>query len=193
MKHLVILIALAATLATTAQDCTAPEADGITYGVTLINGQCWTTQNLGATAPAPKYAAKADRYAGNYYTFNSATPTDGSNWIPWRYEDTDWQPENDPCAALGTGWHIPTRTEWRALDEGNRWGVGANAYRDINLHAAGKRYFSTGNLINRGTEGIYWSASQLDGENAWVLYTSVGAAVVTWAPKTYGLPVRCVK
>jgi uncharacterized protein (TIGR02145 family) len=192
MRHLtLILIALAATFALTAQDCTAPTADGITYGVTEINGQCWITQNLGAPKQAGIITSKNPSVAGLIYQFNQIDP---SVWQTRIMEDCNWIAEHDPCQALGPGWRLPTRLEWKAYDEQYRLSMGKQAYKSpLKLHYSGWYYTDLGEIFNRGSSGAWWSSTQALPEVGFIYYTNAGAAAIYTMPKHYGLPVRCLR
>lgn len=88
----------------------------------LINGQIWSTKNIGA----PGTFASAPDDPGMYYQFNrkigypSGPQGDPApeNWpVDYENDGTDWLPENDPSPE---GWRVPTTAEMAAL-----WEIGA--------------------------------------------------------------------
>ncbi len=112
----------------------APVAKSVTYGtVTNIPGEpskCWITSNLGADHQATGKDDATEASAGWYWQFNrkqgykhdGTTRTPNSTWITPINENLDWQAANDPCTIeLGSGWRIPTSTEWTNVDASGNW------------------------------------------------------------------------
>lgn len=146
----------------------APETKSVTYGTvsSSIGGsgsKCWITQNLGADSQASSATDASLAAAGWNWQFNrlqgykhdGVTRTPNSGWIQPIVEYVGWLSGNDPCTIqLGSGWRIPTQTEWTNADNGGGW----NNYSDVNnsvlkLHAAGRLNNATGALEGRGTYG----------------------------------------
>jgi len=202
----------------------APEDKIITYNTisTSITGvpRCWITQNLGAENEASSATDASDASAGWYWQFNrlqgykpsgtSYIPKYG--WIAWissSNESSDWSSATDPCQKLlGAGWRMPTNAEWTAVDAPpQNWSIAANAYNSVlKLHEAG--YMQTGSLVNRGTQGTYWSSTQssaygyYNGGNSYGYYytgyflstTSTTSATALAEKVTgYGFSVRCLR
>lgn len=153
----------------------APVNKYVTYGtVSNIPGEttkCWITSNLGADHQATAFNDATEASAGWYWQFNrkqgfkhdGTTRTPSTAWITSINEDLDWEPANDPCALeLGTGWRIPTSTEWYNVDAGGGWSTYTVAWNSsLKLHAAGYMWWSNnGQLMSRGNYGDYWSNTQ---------------------------------
>ncbi len=111
----------------------APVSKTVTYG-TIYNipgepSKCWITSNLGADHQATAVNDVTEASAGWYWQFNrkQGYKQDGSTVTPSRNttsidENSDWLVTNDPCTTeLGTGWRIPTRTEWENVDASGSW------------------------------------------------------------------------
>ncbi len=150
----------------------APVNKTTTYGtVTNIPGEtskCWITSNLGADHQATAKNDPTEPSAGWYWQFNrkQGYKDDGTVTPPWPNqpinENSDWLPANDPCALeLGTGWRIPTSTEWTNVDASGGWSNWDGPWNsDLKLHAAG--YIAQNGSRNPpGAYGNYWSSTQV--------------------------------
>ena len=189
-------------------DYVAPVGKTVTYGtVTNVPGEaskCWITSNLGADHQASNYNDNTEASAGWYWQFNhpqgfmhtGSARTPNSAWIAEINEYSDWTTTNDPCAIeVGTGWRVPTATEWENVDAGGVWTNWIHPWNSLlKMHAAGRLDFTTGNLQERGFKGSYWS--------------SVQYGIVTWGQsfnfsgsncgtsqyqKAYAFTIRCVR
>jgi uncharacterized protein (TIGR02145 family) len=155
----------------------------------------------------------------------AAAPTSGnsnssaiSGWSQTNAADSSWNSNteanpvkvtaNDPCP---TGYRVPTRTEWAAVDNNNtvsRTGTfapGPTEYgsalhygpdastKSLTLPAAGYRdNFLNGALYDRGDLGYYWSSTE-NGSFAYKLFFgSSFVDPVNFNTRTYGLSVRCI-
>lgn len=183
----------------------APVTKTTSYGtVTNIPGattKCWITSNLGADHQATAVSDATEESAGWYWQFNKKQgyKHTGSQVTPaWTItsinESSDWTADNDPCTIeLGTGWRIPTFSEWQSVISGGSW---SNWYgpwdSDLKMHAAG--YLSTtGTLLDRGTTGMYVSSNQND--NTTCNYIQFNSNFVTYwhLSKAQGYSIRCLK
>ena len=120
------------TISHVSGDLVAAETKTVNYGTVLTtlsgSSQCWITQNLGATNQATIVTDNTEASAGWYWQFNrlqgykpvgtSYSPYYGwVNWIAEGNESSDWTAAQDPCQQqLGSGWRIPTNTEWSTAD-----------------------------------------------------------------------------
>ena len=153
-----------------------------------------------------------------------AAPTSGnsnsgaiSGWSQTTAADSSWNSNteanpvkvtaNDPCP---TGYRVPTRTEWVAVDNNNTvsrtgtFAVGTTEYgsalhygpdastKSLTLPAAGYRSSTLGALNNRGSIGYYWSSTE-DGSSAYYLYfSSSNVSPASNRNRTVGFSVRCI-
>jgi len=157
----------------------APENKTVTYKTISSNvsgaARCWITQNLGADNEAVSAVDATDASAGWYWQFNRLQgykavgasyipkPT-GVPWLTSSNESLDWSATNDPCQRLlGSGWRMPTNTEWTAVDaDPQYWSNYNQAYSsELKLHAAG--FIVGGALVNRAVQGTFWSTTQSSG------------------------------
>ena len=110
-------------------------------------------------------------------------------------ENLDWIPANDPCALeLGSGWRIPTNTEWTNVDADGSW-TNWNGPWDsgLKLHAAGYLQNFNGSLTGEGTHGCYWSSAQSNSYDGWHLYFHSDFSLLRSYGKAYGYTLRCLR
>jgi hypothetical protein len=189
----------------------APVSKTTTYGtVTNVPGdetKCWITKNLGADIQAATKEDSSETAAGWYWQFNQMQgyKHDGTNITPnnsWNNaidENSNWTNLNDPCTIeLGSGWRLPTLTEWTNVDAVGSWINYTDTYASIlKLHTAGNLYSTSGTLQNRTgnsfAKGYYWSGTQNNDQYSSVLtFTSAVSNVSAWV-KSYGFSVRCIR
>lgn len=183
----------------------APEAKNVNYGTVTSSlsgaSKCWITQNLGADNQASSATDSTDASAGWYWQFNRKQgymvgPTPAWPITPIS-ENSDWTAANDPCTIeLGTGWRLPTKTEWENADgaSGGNWSNYTDTYASaLKLHAAGSLSNSNGSLGNRGTNGRYWSSTRDNATNGWNLYFSSSNSNLSYYSKASGFSVRCLR
>lgn len=194
----------------------APETKTVTYGiVTDVPGEplkCWISSNLGSNRQALAVDDASEASAGWYWQFNrkqgymhdGITVTPDNTFIENFDEDLEWQAGNDPCnLELGSGWRLPTSTEWSNLDFNGNWTYAVDPWNSaLKLHMAGY-LIASGNPVNvylnsRGAQGHYWSSSQNDSYTGNNLYFEglewfFGECTVSNNMKTYGYPIRCLK
>ena len=181
----------------------APESKSVNYGTvtTSLSGasKCWITQNLGSTNQAISADDATDAAAGWYWQFNrkqgyKVGPTPA--WtIPSINETSDWLAANDPCnIELGTGWRIPTYTEWENANANGPWANYLDTYNSVlKLHAAGYLNDSNGALVSRGTAGYHWCSSQLSSASGWQLVLHSSISYMSTSFKAYGFSLRCLR
>ncbi|MCX6307202.1 MAG: hypothetical protein NT040_19730 [Bacteroidetes bacterium] len=184
----------------------APVDKTVTYGtVNNIPGEtpkCWITRNLGASQQATEVSDGTEASAGWYWQFNRkqgfqyiSSRIPNSTWINSISESLNWTTVSDPCAIeLGTGWRIPTLTEWTNVIAGGSWTNWNGPYiSPLKLHAAGCLSYGDGSLLNRGSVGYYWSGLQGDATFGWYLSFSSGYNTMGSNQKAYGFSIRCLR
>ena len=181
----------------------APESKSVNYGTvtTSLSGasKCWITQNLGSTNQASSATDNTDAAAGWYWQFNRKQGYKDGTTPAWTItsinESSDWLAANDPCTIeLGTGWRIPTQTEWTNADANGPWANYTDTYNSVlKLHAAGYLYYTGGLLDGRGAIGYYWSSSQSSSADGWDLNFDSGDSYLNYGFKAYGFSVRCLR
>lgn len=188
----------------------APVNKTVIYGtVTNIPGEtnkCWITSNLGSDMQATAVNDSTESSAGWYWQFNRKQGykhQGGTNITPaWSMitinENSNWTITEDPCAIdLGTGWRLPTNTEWTNVDAAGSWtdwnGLWTAA---LKIHAAGYINNTNGQLEGRTGSiriGNYWSSTQDNNSKARNLTFDSGLCNTTLKIKNYGYSVRCIK
>ena len=168
----------------------------------------WLAVNLGANAEPQSSVDNNPARAGWKFQFNrsQAFHHNGQVLTPqWRTtnidQDTNWQPENDPCRLLlGDPWRLPTIEELRAFREApmNRGGMGegnrtAAFNSTLKLHAAGFLHSFTGELRNRGATGQYWASDQFTSSNGETLGFSDEGSGTFGGNKAFGRSIRCIE
>ncbi|MBW6461085.1 MAG: hypothetical protein K0B08_11000 [Bacteroidales bacterium] len=179
----------------------------VTYGtVTNIPGEpskCWITQNLGADRQATSVSEAAEAPAGWYWQFNrkqgykhdGTTRMPNTAWVSSIRENSSWQAANDPCTIeLGSGWRIPTYTEWINVMKAGDWSSWKGPWNSVlKLHAAGYLSFSDGSLYVRGSFGYSWSSTQNDTSYGRYLTFGSSSCYMYASYKASGSTLRCLR
>jgi hypothetical protein len=186
----------------------APVTKTVTYGIVQTNlsgeNKCWITKNLGADNQAGSATDATEAAAGWYWQFNrkqgykhdGTTRTPGTTWITAIDDEiSNWTTANDPCTILlGTGWRIPTKTEWTNANNNGGWSNYNDTYASVlKLHAAG--HCSDGSLNYRGSRGIFWSSTQdTNTYYGWDLYLDNSYSYIyNRDNKSAGFSLRCLR
>ena len=186
----------------------SPVTKTVTYGtVTNIPGEtskCWITSNLGADHQATSVDDATEASAGWYWQFNrmqgykhdGTTRTPNTTWITSINEYQDWYTANDPCTIeLGTGWRIPTYSEWHHVDAIGGWTNWNGPWNSgLKMHAAGYLYYYGGPLDTRGSYGAYWSSTQyIPTSYGWSLNFGSSGSTNYTSDKASGFTLRCLR
>jgi uncharacterized protein (TIGR02145 family) len=119
----------------------------------------------------------------------------------------DWHTAMKACPS---GWHLPSKSEWEALDRAvggektagkklkaisgwNKDGNGTDRYMFSAL--PGGCGYSGGSFNNVGSQGYWWSASEYNSLNAYSrgMYYDSGHASWDCSSKGYFFSVRCLQ
>lgn len=185
----------------------APVDKEVTYGtVNNIPGEtskCWITRNLGASQQATAVSDATEASSGWYWQFNrkQGYKHDGTNltpattWISSINESSSWTIANDPCAIeLGTGWRIPTRSEWTNVDASGGWTNWNGPWgSNLMMHAAGYLSYFDGSLFYRGSGGLYWSSTQISNTEGRYLSFDFINCDMSYDKKAFGSSLRCIR
>ena len=185
----------------------APVTKSVNYGTVTSSlsgaSKCWITQNLGSTNQASSATDATEASAGWYWQFNrkqgfkhdGTTRTPSTAWIYPISEDSDWGAAQDPCTIeLGTGWRIPTKTEWENALANGSWANYNDTYNSVlKLHAAGYLKNTDASLNGRGSYGAYWSIIQDNTDYGADLWLQSNYCGVSSGNKASGYTLRCLK
>jgi hypothetical protein len=185
----------------------APVSKTVTYGIaeTNLSGQnkCWITKNLGASYQAGSATDATEASAGWYWQFNrkqgykhdGTTRTPNTSWITTIDENSNWTAANDPCTILlGSGWRIPTQTEWNNSDINGGWSNYYNTYASVlRIHAAGRLIGTDGTLERRGSAGWCWSSTQYASYGGRHLIFDDSSCGIAGNYKVWGGSLRCIR
>jgi uncharacterized protein (TIGR02145 family) len=168
------------------------------------SSRCWITSNFGATNQASSKWDNTEAAGGWYFQFNrmqgykldddGVTRTPNTAWIHDFNEMSNWESNNDPCTLeLGSGWRIPTKSEWQSVSATAGWANWNNAWDSpLKLHTAGSLYWLNGNPGGRGYEGEQWSSTSLYLFEGWEFIFWETFCVTDVKYKATALPVRCL-
>lgn len=184
----------------------APITTTITYGIVKTNlsgeDKCWISQNLGALNQAPTINDTYESSSGWYWQFNTKqgfrhngnTRTPVTMWISSIDGISDWIAANDPCTLLlGSGWRIPTLTEWSNVIQNGGWSTPEDAYASVlKVHPAGSLASADGSLLNRGFVGNYWTNMQYTSTQGVMINIYIGVSTYSSSKAAAGT-LRCIR
>ncbi|MBU6159398.1 MAG: hypothetical protein KGP35_10285 [Bacteroidetes bacterium] len=175
--------------------------DGSNIPVVTDNTQWANNFNTGATSPMmcwynndqATYTANKFGALYNWYAINPAT--------------------NGNKNVCPTGWHMPTDAEWTTLTTflggesvagGKMKSTGTQYWRSPNTGATNSSGWSgfpgggrlnNGSFFTIGSNGLWWSSTELNTNYAWYRYLSYGNGGVSrnYYNKAYGSSVRCLR
>lgn len=164
--------------------------------------KCWIAQNLGADHQATSVDDATEESAGWYWQFNrkqgfkhdggNVTPATGLQVSIGQY--SNWTAANDPCTIeLGSGWRIPTNSEWSNVDAGGSWDNWTFSWNSgLKLHAAGYIY-SDGSLWYRGSGGYFYSSIEQGWEYGFLQQFNYYQNSLYITSKATGCSIRCLR
>ena len=211
-------------------DCFKDERDGQTYRTVKIGDQVWMAENLNYAVKGIPYkiddaasdstswcyvndSANCAKY-GRLYTWAAAMDSVGM----WSTngegcgKDTTCLPTYPVRGVCPEGWHLPTRTEWKALltavrgqsakmlkstsgwnDDEGKSGNGTDVYSFSALPAGSRDY--GGNFESEGAEANFWISTEKGSYSAHIMRLYYGGGSVQWwvGMKESGFSVRCLK
>lgn len=167
----------------------------------VINGIRWATRNVDAPGT---FAVTPESY-GMFYQWNRKKGWSSTGIVSgWDYSSlplgATWTESNDPCPK---GWRVPIISELKSLvNSGSIWtirnGVAGRLFETDNncvfFPAAGCRSFYDGSLYIGGTDGQYWSSTEIDSYYAQYLKFNSGdvSAIYFYDDRRGGKSIRCV-
>ncbi|MDR3117994.1 MAG: fibrobacter succinogenes major paralogous domain-containing protein, partial [Mediterranea sp.] len=174
-------------------------------GATQPGGGSFTAVETDATVGT---VANTIKNPSVFYTADSYSSSE-SDWLYASRDSTLWghsynggtKTIYDPCPS---GWRVPvnygmstaTGPWYRMLSTGSGFSSGYNWGTNALYPATGYRYRSSGNVVNVGITGNYWSASPFDSINDFASFMNFESTITNsqnGALRAYGYPVRCVQ
>ena len=192
------------------------DQEGNAYRTVIVGGEEWMAENLTTSIYRNGDALQTALSASNWQSATSGA---------WQYYDQDginecphgkmynWYAVNDSRGLCPSGWHVPSETDWSALEvalggqiaAGNKmkatgtdyWlGGNANATNESGFSALGSGFYYFYGSFEGLTQGVnYWSATAFDASSAWVRSITFDMANLALSiyPKNSGFHVRCVR
>lgn len=100
----------------------------------------------------------------------------------------------DPCKAVGSGWQMPTQSEWEVIVSSESINNPASAYNSrLKLPASGYRSSGNGGFTFVGQRGYFWSSDTSSLGAKYLYVGTVAANASAGAPRGQGAAVRCIK
>lgn len=200
-----------------AENGTVTDIDGNVYQTVTIGKQVWMVENLrvthyrdGSEIPNITREKKWSRLKKGAYCWYDNDPKN--------YKDTygamyNFQAVIDPRGLCPAGWHVPTKSDWEALEEylggrnaagGKMKEAGSGHWNKPNVGATNESGFlglpgggraRLGWFGDAGEYATWWSSTAYDSKFAWHWGLSRGNASVRANPghMASGFYVRCIK
>ncbi len=190
------------------------DADDNGYKTIKVGSQCWMASNMkvGKKINGTKDQANNGKIERWCYDDKSDNCKNDGGLYSW---DEAMQYSAQAQGICPTGWHIPTNTDWYALenylkDPGKTCdasrssadcaGAGTKLMSDgssrMDFPLAGGRVYVNGSFFGRGTDASLWSSTaEASTSNAWGRFLDSGKSTVNSGTsiKANGNSVRCVK
>jgi uncharacterized protein (TIGR02145 family) len=198
---------------------TMTDIDGNVYKTITIGTQTWMAENLrttryrnGDTIPqVTGNAAWKSLSSDAYCTYENNTDLDKIATTGRLY---NWFAVSDSRNIAPVGWHVATDAEWTTLTtylggestaggklketgllHWNSPNTGATNTSGFTALPSGRREYDSGNFINLGYDGFWWTSSAYNPDYSWYYdlhytFSSINRANFH---KQYGFSVRCVK
>jgi len=186
-------------------------------GSVLIGKQIWQSINLNVSkyrdgSAIPKVTDNhvwATLTTGAYCYYNN----DSAAYAKIYGKLYNWHAVNDKRGLCPTGWHVPSKDEWKILEttlggfalaggkikeagtiHWNKPNAAANNSSGFNAMPAGYRMHK-GNFMSTGLYGLWWNSSEENGSSALYNYVinNSGSLNTKSSFKQYGFSIRCVK
>ncbi|MBP2618327.1 T9SS type A sorting domain-containing protein [Chryseobacterium jejuense] len=100
----------------------------------------------------------------------------------------------DPCKAAGSGWKLPSQTDWGNIAQAENIISPVKAYGgNLKLPMGGYRSSSDGGFTFVGKRGYFWSSTATGIGGKYLYIGATVANVSAGAPRGQGASVRCIK
>ena len=202
---------------------TVKDIDGNSYNTVQIGTQCWTKENLrvskyrdGSIIPLDESGGTTGNSSAQIWSIRSmgARTVFGHNpanlaLLGYLY---NWYAISDPKGLCPSAWHVPSDAEWTTLTTflggesvagGKMKSISTTYWNLSNVAPTNESGFSTlpggyrvndGSFNNINLNAFFWSATELDKNDAWHRYLNYNDNVfVNYFNKSFGASVRCIK
>ena len=202
---------------------TVKDIDGNSYNTVQIGTQCWTKENLrvskyrdGSIIPLDESGGTSGNSSAQIWSIRSmgARTVFGHNpanlaLLGYLY---NWYAISDPKGLCPSAWHVPSDAEWTTLTTflggesfaGSKMKSISTTYWNLsNVAPTNESGFSTlpggyrvndGSFNNINLNAFFWSATELDKNDAWHRYLNYNNNVfVNYFNKSFGASVRCLR
>ena len=202
---------------------TVKDIDGNSYNTVQIGTQCWTKENLrvskfrdGSIIPLDESGGTSGNSSAQIWSNRTtgARTVFGHNpanlaSLGYLY---NWYVISDPKGLCPSAWHVPSDAEWTTLTTllggesvagGKMKSISTTYWNLSNVAPTNESGFSTlpgGYRVNEGSfnninlNAFFWSATELDRNDAWHRYLNYNDNVfVNYFNKSFGASVRCIK
>ncbi|MDD3302002.1 MAG: prepilin-type N-terminal cleavage/methylation domain-containing protein [Candidatus Gracilibacteria bacterium] len=154
--------------------------DDITQQTTKISG------TIGLNASTDTYGFVWSESLPSPLTWASTDITDN-----WGSLTNTSEARKGPCEE---GYHIPSNLEWIAIISAGGWGMNGTGFiNDIKIPMAGRRYYATGVVGYKGSNGNYWSSSHTTNYAYELQYNNISIYPSSASYRVDGKPIRCIK
>ena len=202
---------------------TVKDIDGNSYNTVQIGTQCWTKENLrvskyrdGSIIPLDESGGTTGNSSAQIWSIRSmgARTVFGHNpanlaLLGYLY---NWYAISDPKGLCPSAWHVPSDAEWTTLTTflggesvagGKMKSISTTYWNLSNVAPTNESGFSTlpggyrvndGSFNNINLNAFFWSATELDKNDAWHRYLNYNDNVfVNYFNKSFGASVRCLR
>jgi uncharacterized protein (TIGR02145 family) len=198
---------------------TMTDTDGNSYKTIVIGSHTWMAENLRTVSfrngdSIPEVTSNTEWKSLTSAAFCNYENTTNRDDIATTGRLYNWFAVSDSRNLAPEGWHVATDADWLELTSflGNEEIAGGKLKETTMLHwlnpntgasnqsgftalPGGRREYTDGSFINKGTDGFWWTGSAYNPDYSWYRYLHFDVTDCYRANfhKQYGFSVRCVK
>ncbi|MBK9357316.1 MAG: fibrobacter succinogenes major paralogous domain-containing protein [Bacteroidales bacterium] len=198
---------------------TMTDTDGTSYKTIVIGTHTWMAENLRTVRfrngdSIPEVASNTEWKSLSTAAYCNYENTTNRDDIATTGRLYNWFAVSDSRNLAPEGWHVATDADWLELTTflGNEDFAGGKLKETTMLHwfnpntgatnqsgftalPGGRREYTDGSFINKGTDGFWWTGSAYNPDYSWYRYLHFDVTDCYRANfhKQYGFSVRCVK
>ena len=155
-----------------------------------------TSPTHDGTTNRPSTITETGAWDGKFITIPSST--NRNDWVTTQTDDA-WntgtagapiKTATDPCPS---GFRLPTQAEWQAEINAGNWSNATDPFSSpLKLPLAGYRGRSSGSPNFVGSDGFYWSSTEIGHLSHIFLFGAQSPQTISYN-RAFGLSVRCIK